>query len=123
MSKIKANLYGCKEKTNPVLERLLTIARNHKERRILVLLSEQQGILTHEFSEKFDCKSNNYHNLSQDLNPRLIRLGWVISKYQAGQPSKSWRWYLEPVYIALQKPIRKDLRRTIHKHMEAANDE
>lgn len=123
MDNIKLNFAACKAANNYPLTQLMRAARTSRECRILMLLWEHQGILTHELGEKFGCKSNNHHNVSQDLNPRLIRLGWVISKYRSGQPSESWRWYLEPVYVALQKPIRKDLRRTIHKHMEAANDE
>lgn|SRR5690554_4550859 len=123
MNKNKPVIRPCKANLSQPLSQLMRAARSPRECRILMLLWEHQGILTHELGEKFGCKSNNHHNVSQDLNPRLIRLGWVISKYPAGQPSESWRWYLEPVYVALQKPIRKDLRRTIHKHMEAANHE
>lgn len=123
MAKIKPTPTACKAELNPTLEALLRVSRTSRERRILMLLWEHQGILTHELGDKFGCKSNNHHNVTRDLNPRLIRMGWVISKYPAGLPSNSWRWYLEPVYTALQNNIRKDLRRTIHKHMEAANDE
>ncbi|MDV6328809.1 hypothetical protein Q5L94_12135 [Idiomarina sp. Sol25] len=123
MSNIKPNLDTCKVSIDYPLSQLMRVARTPKECRILMLLWEHQGILTHEIGDKFGCKSNNHHNVTQGLNPRLIRMGWVISKYRAGQPSESWRWYLEPVHVALQKPIRKDLRRTIHKHMESANDE
>lgn len=123
MNKSKLNSSTCKVKSNHPLTQLTRVARTSRECRILMLLWEHQGILTHELGEKFGCKSNNHHNVSQGLNPRLIRLGWVISKYRSGQPSESWRWYLEPAYVALQKPIRKDLRHTIHKYMEAANDE
>lgn len=123
MNKVKPINTSCKPLLNHTLKALLRVCSSKRERHILKLLWRFQGVLTHELSEKFGCKSNNHHNVSQDLNPRLIRLGWVISKYPASQPSESWRWYLEPVYVALQKPIRRDLRRTIHKHMEAANDE
>ena len=123
MQKNKLTNRACKAPSNHPLSQLMKAAHSARECRIMMLLWEHQGILTHELGEKFGCKSNNHHNVSQDLNPRLIRLGWVISKYRSGQPSESWRWYLEPVYVALQKPIRKDLRRTIHKYMEAANDE
>lgn len=123
MHKIKPSYRYCKALSNLPVSNLMRACRTPRERRILMLLCEHQGILTHDLGEKFGCKSNNHHNVSQNLNPRLIRLGWVISKYRSGQTCESWRWFLEPVYVALQKPIRKDLRRTIHRCMEAANDE
>lgn len=123
MNKTKPTYRACKVPNNHPLSQLMRVCRTARERQILTLLWNNQGILTHELGDKFGCKSNNHHNVTQGLNPRLIRLGWVITKYQAGQPSESWRWYLEPVHVALNNPIRKDLRRTIHKHMEAANDE
>ncbi|RUO28773.1 hypothetical protein CWE12_10690 [Aliidiomarina sedimenti] len=121
MNNTKLNFADCKASMDYPPTQLMRVARTSRECRILMLVWEHQGILTHELGEKFGYKSNNHHNVTQAFNPRIIRLGWVISKYRSGQPSESWRWYLEPVYIALQKPIRKDLRRTIRKHMEAAN--
>jgi len=123
MSEGNQILLKCKAPINPTLKRLFSICHKSKERLILNSLWHDQGILTHELGERFGFKSNNHHNISQDLNPRLIKLGWVISKYQSGLPSESWRWYLEPIHVALQKKIRKDLRCTIIKYMEAANDE
>jgi len=123
MAKTKPTPAACKAEFNPTLEALLRVCRTSRERRILLLLWENHGFLTHEIGEKFGCKSNNHHNVTQALNPRLIRMGWVIAKYRVGLPQRSWRWFLEPVHVALRKPIRKDLRATIHKCMEAANDE
>lgn len=123
MHKSKPVNLSCKANLSQPFSQLMRVARTPNECRILMLLWENQGILTHELSEKFGCKSNNHHNLTQALNPRLIRLGWVISKYPAGKSSESWRWNLEPVYVALQNPINKPLREKIRKYMEAANDE
>ena len=123
MKKIKPTPLTCKATSTPTLDALLSQCRSTRESRVLLNLWVYQGLLTHELSEKFGCKSNNHHNVTQALNPRLIRMGWVIAKYRTGQPNESWRWYLEPVHVALSKPIRKDLRETIIRCMEAANDE
>jgi hypothetical protein len=107
----------------PSLTNLLKYCRTPKERKMMRLTFDNPGILTHEFGDKFGCNSNNHHLITRDLNPRLIRNGWVITKYHAGYRQRSWRWYIEPVYLALVNPIRKDLRITIFKYMNAANDE
>ena len=121
----KSNLTppASKDGTDPLLEQLRKVCRTNRERNVLRLLRTESGLLTHELGEKFGCKSNNQHNVTKDLNPRLIKVGWVITKYYAGKRYKSWRWYLEPVTQALVNPIREDLRATILKHIEAANDE
>jgi hypothetical protein len=108
--------------TNPILNNLLLQCRTNREKKVLLLLWETQGILTHDLSDKYGCKSNNHHLITRDLNPRLILRGWVITKYHEGKKQKSWRWFIEPVHLALSNPIRKDLRRTILKNMVAAND-
>lgn len=123
MAKTKPTPVACKVKLNPTIEALLRVCRTSKERRVLNLLWVNPGLLTHDIGEKFGCKSNNHHNVTQALNPRLIRMGWVITKYRAGQPNQSWRWYVEPIHVALSKPIRKTLREMINRCMEAANDE
>lgn len=123
MANNKPTYAHCKAEPTSTLDALLRLCRTVRERRVLLNVWVHQGLLTHQLSEKFGCKSNNHHNVTQALNPRLIRMGWVITKYRAGQSNQSWRWYLEPVHVALRKPIRKDLRATIVKCMEAANDE
>jgi hypothetical protein len=107
----------------PTLTHLLKYCRTPKEREMMRLTFDNPGILTHEFGDKFGCNSNNHHLVTRDLNPRLIRKGWVITKYHTDYRQGSWRWYVEPVYLALANPIRKDLRRTILKNMVSANDE
>lgn len=123
MAKIKPTPTACKAAPTSTLDALLRQCRSSRERRVLLNIWVHQGLLTHELGEKFGCKSNNHHNVTQSLNPRLIRMGWVITKYRSSQPNESWRWYVEPVHVALTKPIRKDLRETINRCMEAANDE
>jgi hypothetical protein len=109
--------------TNPIRNNLLLQCKTKREKEVFGTLWDNQGILTHDFSDKYGFKSNNPNLVTRDLNPRLIRNGWVITKYHAGYRQSSWLWYVEPVYLALSNPIRKDLRRTILKHMVAANDE
>lgn len=87
----------------------------------LRIISAHQGILTDEISRYI--KSNNQHNASQRLNEIIIPLGWVIAKFHAGNPCKSWRWYLMPVTKALKLGIDKRLRLKIYRLLEAANDE
>jgi hypothetical protein len=109
--------------TNQIRNNLLLQCKTKREKEVFGTLWDNQGILTHDFSDKYGFKSNNPNLVTRDLNPRLIRNGWVITKYHAGYRQSSWLWYVEPVYLALSNPIRKDLRRTILKNMVSANDE
>jgi hypothetical protein len=122
MNNIKRNTRICKPK-NDNFKKLLSACRTTQESKVLQIVWENQGVLTHEIGDKFGKKSNNQHNVTKNLNPRLIKTGWVITKYYPGKPYRSWRWFIEPVVQALANPIRKDLRATIARHMEAANDE
>ncbi len=112
----------CKQ-NNDQLQFLKSACRRVNEAKVLTIVWQNQGLLTHEIGDKFGCKSNNHHNVTRDLNPRLIKLGWVITKYHAGNPNGSWRWFVEPVIQALANPIRDSLRATIIENLEAANDE
>jgi hypothetical protein len=106
-----------------ILERALKHCKTPLERQMIRAIAENRRIRTHEFGYQHGCKSNNYHNISKILNPRLIRKGLVITKYPPNQSKGSWYWYIEPIGLALSNPIRMDLRRTIFRHMESANDE
>lgn len=86
-----------------------------------MVIASNDGILTHQFSQ-FGLKSNNTHNMTQSVNPRIIPKGFVIAKVIHTNPNQSWRWHLWPVSYALTQPISKTLRVTILKHMEVAND-
>ena len=119
---ISKKQYPCKHKCDQ-LQFLKSACRRPNEAKVLTIVWQNQGLLTHEIGDKFGCKSNNHHNVTRDLNPRLIKLGWVITKYHAGNPNGSWRWFIEPVLQALANPIRDSLRATIIENMEAANDE
>lgn len=119
---ISKKQYPCKHKCDQ-LQFLKSACRGSYERRVLSIVWNNQGILTHEIGDKFGCKSNNQHNSTRDLNPRLIKLGWVVTKYPNGNARGSWRWFIEPVLQALTNPILKSLRATIIENMEAANDE
>ena len=105
------------------LDRLLAVCRGGKQARLIKLLW-QQDALTHELGVKFGCKSNNHHNYDQQLNEKLIPLGWVIAKYVVSDRCQSWLWKLQPVHVALQKKIHPNLRDKILRLMGgAANDE
>jgi hypothetical protein len=123
VNEITINRQEKTKNNNPTLSHLLLQCKAKRERQVLRLLWNNQGILTHDFGDIYGLKSNNPNLVTKDLNPRLIRNGWVITKYHAGYRQGSWLWYVEPVYSALSNPIRKDLRRTILKNMVSANDE
>lgn len=103
------------------LEDLIQRLSHIKHSRYLKIIAENQGIATDQLSQFI--KSNNHHNASQSLNEILIPIGYVIAKFHAGNPSKSWRWYLMPVKKALKLGIDKRLERKIYRLLEAANDE
>lgn len=82
-------------------------------------------ILTHELSA-YHLKSNNAHNVTQYLNPKLFKVGYWLAVYSSGLAHKSWRWRLVSVNQALHLPLHK---KTVEKltdlisEREAANDE
>jgi len=93
-----------------------------KYRSWVIVIKTNDGILTHELSDH-GLKSNNAHNMSQFVNPRIIPQGYVVAKIVHTLPSKSWSWHLWPVSFALTQPISKTLRATIFSYMTAANDD
>jgi len=88
----------------------------------LTVIASNEGILTHQL-EAFGLKSNNAHNMTQFVNPRIIPLGYVVAKTVHTKPNESWSWHLWPIGHALKQPISDTLRSTIVTNMEAANDE
>lgn len=112
--KIGSGLTSC-------LEDLIQKLSTNDYHRYLIVISSNQGIATDQLSQFI--KSNNHHNASQRLNEVLIPIGWVIAKFHAGNPSKSWQWYLMPVKRALTLGIRKSLRDKIFQLLRSANDE
>jgi hypothetical protein len=88
----------------------------------LKVIDTNDGILTHEMSEH-GLKSNNAHNMTQYVNPRIIPLGFVVAKVVHTLPNKSWSWHLWPIKHAINQPISKTLRATIFSYMTAANDD
>jgi hypothetical protein len=86
------------------------------------VIAANDGLLTHELGD-YGLKSNNSHNMSQFVNPRIIPKGYVVAKIVHTLPSKSWSWHVWPVGYAINQPISKTLRATIFSYMEAANDE
>ena len=107
--------------TTAALDNLIQMLSCNKYHRYLKVIADNQGIVTDQLS-KF-IKSNNHADASQRLNEIIIPLGWVIAKFHAGNPCKSWRWYLMPVKRALTLGIDKRLRLKIYRLLEAANDE
>jgi hypothetical protein len=88
----------------------------------LSVIADNQGILTHSLSDH-GLKSNNAHNMSQYVNPRIIPLGWVVAKTVHTKANESWSWHLWPISYAIKQPISDSLRAMILQYMEAANDE
>ena len=107
----------------PIFSELMYVCKCKREKEIISLLWKYDGVYTHEISEKYGYLSNNHHQTSHTLNPRIIPLGWVITKYPDEGERRSWKWYIEQVTTALSQPIRRDLRRTIERCLEAANDD
>lgn len=107
--------------TTALLDDLIQKLKHHEFNRYLIVVSKNQGIATDELSQFI--KSNNHHNATQYLNEIIIPHGWVIAKFHAGNPSKSWRWYVMPVKQALTQGIRKSLRNKIFQLLRSANDE
>lgn len=118
-----ANHNTKKSNTNPTscTNELIQKLSCNDYHRYLKIIADHQGIATDQLSQFI--KSNNHHNASQHLNETIIPLGWVIAKFHAGYPCKSWRWYLMPVKRALTLGIDNRLRLKIYRLLEAANDE
>lgn len=71
-----------------------------KKKRLLQAVWNNQGITTHELTNKF-IPSNNLHDYSSKVKSKLTRLGWEIkkvppTKYEPDS-CKSWRWFLMPL--------------------------
>lgn len=114
------------EGVHPELQRLLAATSSMREKFLLYFLWGNGSFTTDELCKRYNLLTNNQAQYSFRLNQRLIPLGWVITKYPTGFMGKrplSWRWRLERVEFALQKNIRNDLRRTIHRYMEGATHE
>jgi hypothetical protein len=85
-------------------------------------------ILTHDLS-KHGLKSNNPHNVTQEINPILFKLGYWMAVYHVSAPNKSWAWKLVTINQALKLPINKITRNRLEQLIlesyprESANDE
>lgn len=106
--------------TSDQLQRLIN--RVGKYGRWLRVIADNPSILTHSLDDH-GLKSNNAHNMSQYVNPRIIPLGFVVAKTVHTKANESWSWHLWPVNYALKQPISNTLRSMILQHMEVANDE
>lgn len=98
------------------------VNRSGKYGRWLRVIADNSGILTHSLSD-YELKSNNAHNMSQYVNPRIIPLGFVVAKTVHTKANESWAWHLWPIKYALKQPISDTLRAMILQYMGAANDE
>jgi hypothetical protein len=87
--------------------KLINACGNHK-RWIKVILANP-CILTHELSNH-GLKSNNAHNVTQEINPILFKLGYWIAVYHVSAPNKSYAWKLVTVNQALKLPLNKRTR-------------
>ena len=106
--------------TSDQLKRLIN--RCGKYGKWLTVIADSQGVLTHSLNDH-GLKSNNAHNMSQYVNPRIIPLGWVVAKTVHTKANESWSWHLWPINYAIKQPISDSLRAMILQYMEAANDE
>jgi hypothetical protein len=106
--------------TSDQLQKLIN--RSGKYGKWLIVIADNQGILTHNLSDH-GLKSNNAHNMSQYVNPRIIPLRWVVAKTVHTKANESWSWHLWPISYAIKQPISDSLRAMILQYMEAANDE
>lgn len=98
------------------------INRCGKYGRWLRVITDNPCILTHNLDDH-GLRSNNAHNMSQYVNPRIIPLGFVVAKTVHTKANESWSWHLWPIDYALKQPISDTLRAMILQYMEAANDE
>ena len=100
----------------------MLINRCGKYGRWLRVIADNPGILTHSLDDH-GLRSNNAHNMSQYVNPRIIPLGFVVAKTVHTKANESWSWHLWPIDYALKQPISDTLRAMILQYMGAANDE
>lgn len=96
MSKKNGTPKGTTQKDNAILQELINASQGTSYSKWLKIVWENQGIPTHEISQH-GVDSNNHHNASQRLNPRIEPLGWRIIKRVKTQRNKSHGWYLEPI--------------------------
>ena len=106
--------------TSDQLQKLIN--RVGKYGRWLRVIADNPSILTHCLDDH-GLKSNNAHNMSQYVNPRIIPLGFVVAKTVHTKANESWAWHLWPIKYALKQPISDTLRAMILQYMGAANDE
>ncbi|WP_133468281.1 hypothetical protein [Paraglaciecola marina] len=110
---------------NP-LDKLINSCGTHKDW-IKVILANP-CILTDELS-KHGLTSNNAHNITQNINPILFKLGYWIAVHDVSSPSKSWAWKLVTINQALKLPIHIRTRVRLEELIlesyprESANDE
>jgi|GEM_PF-4112754 hypothetical protein len=68
-----------------------------KGRLLLLVVWNNQGIRTHEISNRY-LPSNNLHTYSDKIKIKLKIAGWEVRKKEALDGRyKSWRWFLEPI--------------------------
>jgi hypothetical protein len=107
-------------------DKLINACGNNKNWARVIL--DNPGILTHELSNH-GLKSNNVHNVTQEINPILFKLGYWVAVYHVSEPNKSWAWKLVSINQALKLPLNKRTRNRLEQLIleslpkEAANDE
>jgi hypothetical protein len=107
-------------------DKLINACGKHKNWMKVILANP--SILTHELS-KHGLKSNNTHNVTQEINPKLFKLGYWIAVYHVSVPNRSWAWKLVTVNQALKLPLNRRTRNRLEQLIlesyprEAANDE
>ena len=79
-----------------ILQELIKASQGTSYSKWLRVVWNNQGIPTDRLSEH-GLKSNNHHNASKKLNPRIEPLGWRINKRIKTQQNDSHGWYLEPI--------------------------
>ncbi len=91
-----------------ILQELINASHGTSYSKWLQIVWENQGIPTHEISQH-GVDSNNHHNASQRLNPRIEPLGWRIIKRVKTQRNKSHGWYLEPITVKAEPQLELNL--------------
>lgn len=111
------------ESDKQLMDTLLNCCITPKQRFLFKIVWHNQGTLTHDLTAIHGFKSNNHHNFTQSINPRLLEKGWVISKHKPLEKGASWLWFIEPAHQALMQDIHPSLRELILNQLGSANDE
>lgn len=108
MNKKNGTPKGTTQKDNAILQELINASQGTSYSKWLRVVWNNQGIPTNELS-LHGLDSNNHHNASQKLNPRIEPFGWRINKRVKTQRNKSHGWYLEPITVKAEPQLELNL--------------